>query len=102
MLSNGHVRQLRGERQARKKIEKEDLEAAWENLCRSNVVVGFTDHLNEGFAALAIQTGRKISPCAQKINAAERTPIDEAVAATIRQLNRWDLELYERALRRFN
>lgn len=61
-FSNGQVRQLAGPRSATEEVGPALLERAWENLCRDDVIVTFTDRIEEGLIALAQRIGRSVPP----------------------------------------
>jgi hypothetical protein len=99
-LSNGMVRQICGAGTFGIPVNRFHLERAWEILCRPDVMVGFTDNLDELRERLSARIGRTI-PSARKKNVSQRTPVDSATIEMITGLNRWDMELYRRALTRF-
>jgi hypothetical protein len=100
-FSNGQVRQLAGLRSAADEMGAALLNRAWENLCRDDVIVTFTDRIEEGLIALGQRIGRSIPPYKKAMNRIARTPIADRTSDRIRELNRLDAELYRRARERF-
>jgi hypothetical protein len=101
MLSNSQVRQISGQRHRIKEVAAEQLETAWQHLLQENVIVTFPDRLNDGLLQLAAQTGVKLQPVLQRHNAAARSTQPSETLDLIRQMNAFDIELYERARREF-
>jgi hypothetical protein len=100
-FSNGQVRQLAGPRSTTGELGPALLERAWENLCRDDVIVTFTDRIEEGLIALAQRIRRPVPPYKKAMNRTARTPIVDGTSDRIRELNRLDAELYRRARERF-
>lgn len=100
-LSDGQVRQLCGELAIDRQIEQEHFDQAWANLCRPDVIVTFTDRINDGLVKLARRTGWAIPPQTEVVNRVSRTGIDDDTKARARSLNEWDARLYEQARQRF-
>jgi hypothetical protein len=101
MLSNGQVRQIGAWRRGEEEMGPAIMERAWENLCRDDVVVTFTDRIDAGLQLLGERIGKPIPPLRKSMNKVGRTPIGENVLADLRQMNELDSELYRRARQRF-
>ena len=101
MLFNSQVRQISGQRRQTEDVTVGQLEDAWQHLLQENVIVTFTDRLNDGLLQLAAQTGVKLRPISERHNAAARSTQPEETIRLIRQMNALDIELYERARREF-
>jgi hypothetical protein len=99
-FSNGQVRQLVGPVSA-DEVGLALLERAWENICRDDAIVTFTDRIEKGLSALSERIGRPIPPYRKAMNRIARTPIADGTADRIRELNALDAELYRRARERF-
>jgi len=99
---NGQVRQIAGYRPGQEEMTASILDRAWENLCREDVVVAFTDRIQEGLARLSARLGRPIAPY-RRINRSKAGggPPHAEVIEAIGRLNEFDIELHRRARERF-
>ena len=100
-MCNGQVRQLCGPDRLGKEIAEADYRFAWENLCRPDLVVTFTDRINQGLAELSARTGIDLKPQVQPINASKKNAVTENASRMVRGGNEWDMRLYGQARERF-
>jgi hypothetical protein len=100
-FSNGQVRQIGAWQRGLEPMSASIMERAWENLCRENAVVTFTDKIDEGLRLLSGRIGRPIPPHRKTMNKAQRSPIKDGVLDDLRSLNEFDIELYRRAREKF-
>ena len=100
-LSNGQVRQIGALQPGTEKMSEAVLARAWGNICRDDVVVGFTDRIGEGLDRLAARVGRSIPTPRKAMNRVPRSGLDDQVIEDLRRLNELDIELYRRARARF-
>ena len=98
-LSNAVVRQLGGGfGHPKSPVTEAMMERAWKNISQGNVIVTFTDMLNDGLLQLAGQTGVQLRRVTKIHNAAKKkTSNSPETIELIRQTNALDIELYERA-----
>ncbi len=94
-LSNWQTRQVAGT--GSKPMSPARMEEAWLNLSQDNVIVTFTDMLNDGLLQLGAHTGVRFDYIRRAHNASARSLLREETVALIRARNLLDIELYERA-----
>jgi hypothetical protein len=73
------------------------MEQAWRHLSQENVIVTFTDTLNDGLAQLGAHTGIHFRHLRRAHNTSKRSRQSEATIALIKERNSLDIELYNRA-----
>jgi len=100
-LSNWQTRQICGEPRKREPVSGAMLEKAWEHLSQPNVIVTFTDMLNDGLLQLGAQTGIYFRHLRRKHNASRRSFQSEEAIDLIRKANALDIDLYSRARSEF-
>jgi len=101
VMANGQVRQLVGPEAEGAAMGEAELERAWSNLCRENVVVAFTDQLASGLTKLSERVGVPIPVPTKARNASPRSTVSQEDRDRIEVLNCWDRALYSRARDRF-
>ena len=99
-LSNGQVMQVAGSERGADAVGGPQLERAWKNLCRDDVVVATTERIDDGLRELSRRIGRPLPPYRKAMNKVARSAVSADVIERIRELNRLDAELYRRARER--
>jgi hypothetical protein len=100
-LSNGQVMQVAGFESGTNPVEEPELEQAWENLCRDDVVVTTTERIDKGLDELSRRIGRRLPPYRKAMNKVPRSPVAPGVIDRIADLNRLDAELVRRVRETF-
>jgi hypothetical protein len=100
-LSNGQVMQVAGFELGGAPVGDLELERAWENLCRDDVVVTTTERIDRGLDELSRRIGRPLPPYRKTMNRVARSPVAPGVIERIADLNRLDAELVRRVREAF-
>ncbi len=96
-LSNGQVRQIGGAPPSAGPPDAALLERAWQNLCQENVIVTFTDRLDDGLMQLGGQIGLPFRAPRRRHNPVPRSIPSTETIEIVREANALDIELYDRA-----
>ena len=99
-LSNGQTRLLAGGDALGVRVTEHHFQAAWAHLNQPEVVVTFTDRINEGLEQLSARLGLPIPPLQNVRNAAPRVTLGDE-RELVADLNSWDVALYQEARSRF-
>jgi len=100
-LSNGQVMQVTGGEMGTRAVGEAELEQAWKNLCRDDVVVATTERINDGLQELSARIGRPLPPYRKAMNRVARSAVGPEVLERITELNRFDIDLLGRVRERF-
>jgi hypothetical protein len=96
-LSNGQVRQLAGRDHVGRAIDADALENAWQVLMRNDIVVGFTDQIDDALRKLSERLARHIPALDNSTNASRRSILDTQTIDIIGRHNQFDNLLISRA-----